>query len=180
MWILQNFPNRSNSKMMSATLSCLFQGKNKFLIWREMCAYVAPYWLAHWQCNSRNSFSIWTSAACVLQLKKAEVMTTHGNLKTWMWVVGNVFCFIEITFTILMTLKDYSELMLHVYDGTEMSHIWNIYIWKCDWNALKGLFLKCMMKWIFFPFSDAWISFFFLFFFFVLIQTFSTVLRETL
>lgn len=37
-------------------------------------------------------------------------------------MVGNVFCFKEITFTILMTLKDYSEVTLHVYDGTEMSY----------------------------------------------------------
>lgn len=63
------------------------------------------------------------------------VTITHGNLKIWMWAVRKVFCFIEITFTIPMTLKDYSEVMLHVYGGAGMS-----YIWKCDWNALRVYF----------------------------------------
>lgn len=75
-------------------------------------------------------------------------MMKQGKLKAWMWVVGNVFCFREITFTI--PLKD--------YDGTEMSPIW-----KCDWNALKSLFFKVYNE-MDFSFSDAWIIFSFVLF----------------
>lgn len=52
-----------------------------------------------------------------------------------------------------------------MYDGTETT-----YMWKCDWNALKSLYVD-----VFFLFSDAWISFVVL-----KMQTFSAVLKETL
>lgn len=62
-----------------------------------------------------------------------------------------------------MTLKDYSEFMLHVYDGTEMSHKWKyIDIYMKMWlKCFKEFVFKVYDEMDFFPFSDAWITFFF-------------------
>lgn len=121
-------------------LSISGQGKNEWLVWGKRYLYCVPAWrVTDWFIeNSRKASGSDPCCVCTYYiLRRHWVMITHGNLKTWMWVVGNVFCFIEITFTILMTLKDYSDVVLHVCDGTELS-----YIWKCDWNALKSLFFK--------------------------------------
>ena len=70
------------------------------------------------------------------------VMITQGNLKAWMWVVGNVFCFIEITF--------------HNPDDTERLR-WSYASWYRDVMCVEMwlkrfkefCFSRCVMKWIF-------------------------------
>ena len=94
------------------------------------------------------------------------VMITQGNLKAWMWVVGNVFCFIEITF--------------HNPDDTERLW-WSYASWYRDVTCVE-MWLKCFKEFVFrgvwwngfFPFSDAWILLFWVFFFLKM-----TVLKET-
>lgn len=72
------------------------------------------------------------------------VMITQGNLKAWMWVVGNVFCFIEITF--------------HNPDDTERLW-WSYASWYRDVMCVE-MWLKCFKE---FVFRGVWWNGFFLF-----------------
>lgn len=141
MWLSLSVTSQSPNLRLTHSLAYL-RARQEWFVWGKKYLYCVPTWrVTDWLTEkTAEKLQDWTPAVCVrvyLHLKKAlSTMITQGNLKTWMWAVGNVFCFIE-TFTIPTTLNDDSEVMLLVYDGTEMS-----YIWKCDWNALKSLFFK--------------------------------------
>lgn len=138
----------SHPKALSKTdmLCCVFQGKARMSDMHEglvslLCACMACYWLTYWdQQKSFRTGPLLCVCVWILHLKKAlSNDNTWEPYKTWMWVVWNVFCFIEITFTTLMALKDYSEVISFMYMMVQTCHVYE-----------SVIALKCMMKWIFF------------------------------